>query len=255
MHDRLGKGEDTGVFFKVGQMDMADLDDGVDMVDEEDFGLTAISVTTAEVGAKIILTDKMMRQQTKLNFATVGRQMGDGYKRKRETDGIALFASLNGGTTFGAAAAAFSAANATSVVSIAKTDKMGDDLVIIQHPNAVMRLARDLTTIGSGTLRPMPDGYSARLMTKAWKGYMIWDAPVFETGNIVRDSADDAIGVIKGKDAIGYLESKTFGSEKERDASLRAWEVNYVADYAVFENDDTLGAPLTFDAADPSTSA
>jgi hypothetical protein len=254
-HDRLAQGEDTGVFLKVGQMSMSDLEDGRDMVDEEDIALSTVSVTTAEVGAKIILTDKMMRQQSKLSFNTVGRQMGDAYKRKREDDGISLFSGLNGGTTLGAAAAAFSAANATACVSIAKTQKMGDDLTILQHPNAVMRLAKDLSTIGSGTIRPLPEGYSARLLSKAWKGYQLWDVPVMESGNISRDSSDDAIGVIKAKDAIGYLESKSFSSERERDASLRAWEVNFVADYAAFENDDSLGAPLTFDAANPSTTA
>jgi hypothetical protein len=254
-HDRLGKGEDTGVFLKVGQMSMSDLEDGRDMIDEEEIALSTVSVTTAEVGAKIILTDKMMRQQSKLSFSTVGRQMGDGYKRKREDDGINLFSGLNGGTSLGAAAADFSVANATACVSVAKTQKMGEDLMMIQHPNAVMRLAKDLSTIGSGVIRPLPEGYSARLLSKVWKGYTIWDVPVIESGNISRDSTDDAIGVIKAKEAIGYLESKSFASERERDASLRAWEVNFVADYAAFENDDSLGAPLTFDAANPSTSA
>ena len=150
---------------------------------------------------------------------------------------------------------AFSAANVTAVVGIAKTDKFGDNLSIVQHPNAVMRLAKDLSTIGSGTIRPLPEGYSARLMSKAWRGYQIWDVPVFESGNITRDSSDDAIGAILNDDALGVLTSMAWETEKERDASLRAWEVVTVSDYAAFELDDSRGAPLTYDAADPSTSA
>ncbi len=254
-HFTLKKGEDTGVFPKVGQMSMKNLVQGQDIVDEEEIGMSTVSVTTSEVGAKIVLTDKLLRQNNAVNFRSVGRQLGDGWKRKKEEDLISLFPALNGGTSLGAAAAAFSAANATGCVSIAHTDKMGESLSIIQHPNAVMRLARDLSTIGSGQIRPLPEGFSARMLGRAWSGYRIWDTPVFQTGNITRDSSDDAIGAIINPDALAMLTSMTQTTERERDASLRAWEVVMVGDYSAFELDDTRGAPLTFDAADPSTSA
>lgn len=255
-HFTLKKGHDTFINVKVGQMTISNLTEGVDIVDEEEIGMTTSSVTPGEVGAKVILTYKLLRQNMAASFQMIGKQLGDGMKRIRETDLIALFTSLNGGTNFGAAGAAFSAANATSCVSVAKTDKMGEDMVIIQHPNAVMRLARDLSTVGSGTLRPLPDGFSARMMGKAWRGYQIWDVPVFETGNITRDSSDDAIGVIMDNQAaLGTLESLAPRVEREKDISLRAWEVVITSDYAVFEIDDSLGAGLTYDAADPSTSA
>lgn len=254
-HFSLAKGQDTGVFPKVGQMSMSNLTEGQDIVDEEEIGMTTVSVTPGEVGARIVLTDKLLRQNMAVNFQLVGRQLGDGMKRIKETDLAGLFTSLNGGTNFGAAGAAFSASNVTSVVSVAKTDKMGDNLSIVQHPNSVMRLARDLSTIGSGTIRPLPEGFSERMLGKAFKGYLIWDVPVFETGNITRDSSDDAIGAIMNPDALGMLESMAPSTERERDASLRAWEVVMVADYAAFELDDTRGAGLTYDAADPSTSA
>ena len=254
-HFTLKKGQDTGVFPKVGQMSLSDLTEGQDIVDEEEIGMTTVSVTPSEVGGKVILTDKLLRQNDAVNFQLIGRQLGDAYKRQREEKVISLFSGLNGGTTLGAGGAAFSASNATGCVSIAKTNKFGDDLVIITHPNSVMRLARDLSTVGSGQIRPLPEGFSARLLTRAWKGYQIWDVPVFETANITRDSGDDAIGAIYNPDAMGVLESKPFGTENERDASLRAWEVVVVSDYAAFELDDSRGAPLTFDAVDPSTSA
>jgi hypothetical protein len=250
----LKKGQDTGVFVKVGQMAMSNLTEGEDIVDSEDIGMTTQSVVPSEVGAKVILTDKLLRQNDAVNFQLIGRQLGDGAKRKKEEDLISLFSALNGGTTLGAAAAAFSADNVTAAVSIAKTDKYGDNLAIVQHPNAVMRLARDLSTIGSGQIRPIPEGFSSRMLSRAFRGYLIWDVPIFETGNITRDSSDDAIGAIINPDALAILQSKSFGTERERDASLRAWELVMVSDYAAFELDDTRGAPLTFDAANPSTS-
>jgi hypothetical protein len=249
----LAKGEDTGIFPKVGQMSMSSLNEGEDIVDEEDIGMTTVSITPGEVGAKVILTDKLLRQNIATSFQTIGRQLGDAMKRKRETDLIELFSALNGGSTHGTAGTTFSSANITAVVGIAKSDNYGDNLSIFQHPNAVLILAKELSTIGSG--RPLPEGYSSRLMGRAFKGYQIWDVPVFETGNITRDSDDDAIGAILNDDALGVIQSKAPGIERERDASLRAWEVVMVSDYAAFELDDTRGAPLTYDAADVSTIA
>ena len=248
----LKKGQDTAVFPKGGQMSFSDLQEGTDIVDEEDIGMSTVSVTPSEVGAKIILSDKLLRQNMAVTFQMIGRQLGEGYTRKRENDLISLFSGLD--ASHGAATKSFSSANVTSVVGIAKADKYGDNNAIVHHPNAVMNLASDLSTIGSATIRPLPEGYSARLLSKAFKGFMIWDVPVFETGNITRDSDGDAIGAIINKgDCLGVLQSSSYTTEKERDASLRAWEVVATADYVAFELDDSRGAPLTYDAADPST--
>ena len=43
----LKKGDDTGIFPKVGQMTMSNLTEGQDMVDEEESGMTTISVQTS----------------------------------------------------------------------------------------------------------------------------------------------------------------------------------------------------------------
>ena len=43
-------------------------------------------------------------------------------------------------------------------------------------------------------------------------------------------------------------------TEREKDISLRAWEMVVTADYIAFEIDDERGAPLEYDANDPSTS-
>ena len=47
---------------KVGQMSMSDLVDGQDIIDEEEIGMTTVSLTASEVGAKVILTDKLLRE-------------------------------------------------------------------------------------------------------------------------------------------------------------------------------------------------
>ena len=73
------------------------------------------------------------------------------------------------------------------------------------------------------------------------------NVPIFEDGNISEDAAGDGIGVIADKGAMAYLQSVDTRQERQRDASLRAWEVVMTADYGVFELDDSRGAGLTYD--------
>ena len=122
---------------------------------------------------------------------------------------------------------------------------------MVHHPNAVMRLARDLSTIGTGQTRPLPEGYFASLLGKQWSGYKVWDVPVFETGDITRDASDDAIGAIADKEALAVLRSGVPKTYKDMLHRRRAWELGFVSEWLAFELDDTKGAPITADAVNP----
>ena len=116
----LRKGEKQIDIPKAGQMTASDLVDGIDMTDSEDIDTTVVTATTAEVGLKVIITDKLARQFNQDVFGVVGRQMGDAMARKKDTDAIALFSALNEGTAFGADNKSLSYANASAVIANAK---------------------------------------------------------------------------------------------------------------------------------------
>jgi len=250
----LPKGAKQVTVPKVGQMSMSDLVDGQDIIDEEEIGMTTVDLTASEVGAKIILTDKLVRQSAPNVMSIVGRQLGDGMARKKDTDVHALYSSLNGGTTLGAAAASMSLANTAGAIAYAKANKFGSQVYILQHPNAVFDIAN--TAVTASSTYPVPAGWSAELLGNFFSGLRpLNGVPIFEDGNLSVDSSDDAIGVIADKSALAVLKSVDTRTERQRDASLRATEVVLTADYGVFELDDSRGAALTFDAAAPSTSA
>jgi hypothetical protein len=239
---------------KVGQMTMSDLTDGQDIVDEEEIGMTTVDLTASEVGAKVILTDKLVRQSATNVMSIVGRQLGDGMARKKDTDVHALYSGLNGGTTLGAAAASMSLANVAGAIAYSKANKFGSQTYILQHPNAVFDVAN--TAVTASSTYPVPKGWSEDLLGNFFSGLRpLNGVPIFEDGNLSVDSSDDAIGVIADKSALAVLKSVDTRTERQRDASLRATELVLTADYGVFELDDSRGAPLTFDAAAPSTSA
>jgi hypothetical protein len=239
---------------KVGQMTISDLQDGVDIIDEEDISMTTVDLTASEVGAKVILTDKLVRQSAENVFSIVGRQLGDGMARKKDTDVHALYSGLNGGTTLGAAGATFSLANVAASISYAKANKFGSQLYILQHPNAVFDIAN--TAVTASATYPVPKGWSEDLLGEFFSGLRpLNGVPIFEDGNLSVDASDDAIGVIADKSALCVLKSVDTKTERQRDASLRATELVMTADYGVFELDDSRGAAMTYDAAAITTSA
>jgi hypothetical protein len=250
----LGKGEYQLTIPKVGQMDAEDLVEGVDMVDSEDIDVSTVTATTAEVGLKVIITDTLVQQNNEDVFRIIGRQMGDAMARKKDTDIIALFGSLNGGTKLGADGADLSLANASALIANAKANKFGTDLFIVHHPNAIWKLA---SSIGNTLATyPLPDAFNNPAVSDYYTGVKIAGVPFFEDGNIEKvSSVDSGIGVIADRTAMGHLAARERREERDRDISLRAFEVVVTEDYAVFEVDDTKGAGAQYEIGDPTTSA
>ena len=247
----LGKGEKQVTVPKVGQMTMSNLQDGVDIVDEEDIGMTTVDLTASEVGAKVILTDKLVKQSSDNVFSIVGRQLGDGMARKKDEDVVALYSGF--GTDLGSAGRAMSLANVSAAVAYAKGKNFGSQVYINHHPFAVWDVAN--TAVTASSTYPVPKGWTEDLLGNFFSGLRpLNGVPIFEDGIISIDSSDDAIGVIADKSALAVLKSVDTRTERERDASLRATELVITADYGVFELDDSKGAALTLDAGTPATS-
>jgi hypothetical protein len=235
---------------KVGQMSMSDLVDGQDIIDEEDIGMTTVDLTAAEVGAKIVITDKLSRQSSENVFSIIGRQLGDGMARKKDSDVTDLYSGFS--TDIGAAGRSMSLANVSAAVAYAKGKKFGSQVYIVQHPFAVWDIAN--TAVTASATYPVPAGWSQELLGNFFSGLRpINGVPIFEDGNISIDASDDAIGVVADKTALAVLKSVDTRTERQRDASLRATEVVITADYGVFELDDSKGVALTLDAGTPAT--
>jgi len=248
----LGKGEYKLEIPKVAQMDAEDLVEGQDMIDSEDIDVSTVTATTAEVGLKVIITDTLLRQNNEDVYKIIGRQMGDAMARKKDTDIIALFPSLNGGSPFGDDNINLNLANASAIIANAKSQKFGSDVYVVHHPNAIWNLATDI----GNTLAtyPLPDAFNKPAVKDYYSGVKLSGVPFFEDGNIAKISTSDSgYGVIADRTAMGHLSASGRTEERERDASLRAYEVVVTEDYAVFEVDDTRGAAIRYEIGDPAT--
>jgi len=259
---KLPKGAKQVTVPKVGTMTMSDLVDGQDIIDEEDIGMTTVDLTASEVGAKVILTDKLVRQSAPNVFSIIGRQLGEGMARKKDTDVIALYSALNSGTDLSADGRLMTPANVHAIISQAKANKYGSQVYILHHPNAVAQLSKGAATVATGNagaiaagMGEVTSGWSADLLGNFYSGLRpINNVAIFEDGNIDKVSGvDSGVGVIADKSAMAALTSVDTRTERQRDASLRATEVVMTADYGVFELDDTRGAPVTFEIGDIAT--
>jgi hypothetical protein len=241
---------------KVGQATFSLLTDGVDMTDTQDIGMTTTDLTTAERGAKFILTDKLVRQGNDNTFMMVGKQLGDGLARIKDTDAIALYTNLNGGTKLGADNIDFEIINAAACIAFARANNFPSPVYIVHHPNAVYLLMASMAIVPETAGDPLPGGDAIRQeLLKNFYKMRFDNVSVFQDANIaVESGVDSGIGVIASEQAMAHLQSVGFQRADERDESLRATEVVVIADYGVFELDDGYGAGIQYEIGAPSTS-
>lgn len=255
-HFTLAKGSDTLVVPKVGQISMDPLIEGEDIVSEKDIGMTTVSVSPSEVGGKVIITDKLLRQNSQDIWRIIGRQLGDGMSRRKDRDIIVLFAGLNGGTNLGEAANVLDVHAAGGCIGFAKANRFGpvSELRAVHHPNAILELSKSATTMGAATFASaLSTGFSVDRLKNFYSGITMSGCAFFEDGNIDADANQDGVGAIFDQGAMGIVTGLETNTERERDASLRAWEMVIVSDYGAFEIDDTRGAPMLYDVGAVST--
>jgi hypothetical protein len=247
---RLGKGEKQMTVPKVGQMTFVDLTDGVDITDSQAIGMTTTDLTCSEVGGKVILTDKLVRQEKPDLFKVVGRQMGDAMARKVDEDIIALFDGFSNAA--GASGAGLNFRSFAACVAWMKKQKAPRPYAFVHHPYAIFNLMRDTSKIGAAAGNTIPHGYSEDLLKDFWN-ITIDHVGVFDDGNITAGVASK--GAMFSREALVYIESLAPNVERERDASLRATEIVMVSDYGCFELDDDYGVEAQYSSATPSTSS
>ena len=254
-HFKLAKGEKSITIPFTAKATANALTDGVDMADSAAIGFSSTSLTTSEVGIKFIVSDKLVRQANDDIFRIVGRQGGEALARKADVDIIALFdgfsvASASTGTNV---TMAFFMNTITRLeAGIGSTGEPAPmPYACVLHPYNVAAL-RNAAAVAGGTTYPWEDGYSQDMLRK-WLDVVIGDVPVFKDANISITAASTTTkGAMFSKSAMAYVESQSPNIERERDASLRATEINFVTDYGVFELKDGFGVEMQYYAPTPS---
>ncbi len=251
-------GEVTKVYF--GIVTAHALAEGVDMTASETMSDTLVTITPAEVGCKLIVTDKLVRDDNEDIKSAAGRILGNAMEVKRDTDLLALFASAatalgSGGTaTLGQYAAARAILKGNSV---ANGGPAPGGLVGVLHPYVTLDIVDVLTPIIPTAGTAMSQSVSGSMMEEVVRNYgvgRLFGMPIIEDGNITPAAGTCHGGVFASGEggAIILATANEWSVEPERDASLRATELNIVGEYGVGYYLSNWAVDMNHDAATPA---
>ncbi len=238
LHD--GKNINIPVF---GIVTVRNLTEGVDNTVDETMTDTLVTVTPGEVGAKIILTDKLVRDNQEDVKAAAGRLLGEAYALKEDQDLLGQFTSA--GTTLGAGGAATMGQIAAGRATIrgnpeAKGGPWMGSLAFVQHPYVTLDMIDIITPLvpiaGSASAAAAWSGGAEDALTTGTIG-RLFGMPVIEAGNIdittIASTSKGGVFATGMGSAIIQAVAHDWEIEPERDASLRATELNIVGEYGV----------------------
>jgi len=217
-----------------------DLTEGTDMGATE-VSTSSVSVAVGEVGAQVVLTD-LAAMGAGNPADELGTVLGNAIATKIDKDLIALFDGFS--TSFGATTEELTVAHLFKAAATLRNNKATGTLACVLNPLAAYNLKANLTNTFAN-----PNG--GDLQNEAMRtGYVgsVAGIDVYESANVAVDGAGDSKGAVFSPEALAIAIKRDFNLEVQRDASLRANELNATAVYGVAELDDSYGVELYVDA-------
>ena len=219
------------------------LTEGVDMSNPQTMVDTNVPITPAEVGAQILITDKVVRDNQEDVIRAAGVILGNSMVVKRENDLLTLIASatttLGGASTtltLGIIAASQALLSGNAIASGGPAPK---PYVFIHHPFALLDIVDVFTPLGAVAGTPLAAAGAAGSLAddylrNYWVG-RIFGMNVYESGNFTIASTGVKGGVFASGRGGGLVlvTAKEWDIKPDPDPSLRATELNIVGEYGV----------------------
>jgi len=252
---KKGKGSTVNVPYW-GLLTASTLTEGVDMANSETLEDTNVQITLNEVGAKVILTDNLIEDDQEEVRGVAGTLLGNALGLKRDQDlnllldnGTTSLCGTGNPLTIGhiAAARALLQGNATSTGG-----PCPGPYTVILHPFQTLDLVDVMIPVLPASEYPGPasGGLPDEILRQYTIGRLL-GMNIVEDGNIDFVSTDDIKGGVIGPQSIILAMAREWSVEPERDASLRAWELNCVGRYGVANYLNGWTVELFSDAAAP----
>lgn len=218
----------------------ADLTEGTDMSSTR-VNTSSVSVTVGEVGAQVVLTD-LAAMGAGNPADELGTVLGNAIATKIDKDLIALFDGF--GTSFGATTEELTVAHLFKAAATLRNKKVTGSMACVINPLAAYSLKASLTNTFAN---PAGGDLQNEAMRNGYVG-SIAGIDVYESANVAVDGNGDCKGAVFAPEALAIAIKRDFNLEVQRDASLRANELNATAVYGVAELDDDFGVELLVDA-------
>jgi N4-gp56 family major capsid protein len=225
-------------------IDAAGVADGTDLSNTA-FNTTSKTITAAEVGVMVELTDLAAESATDDVAAAIGRQIGDAMAKKVDTDLAALFSGFS--NQINKAEAAVTVDDLFKAAATLRANQAPGNYVAVLHPYQAYDLKSQLTNAGATMSHSLSDVGNTALMD----GFIgrIAGVDIFESTVITGDSAGAFVGGVMTQDALGYMVKRDMRIETERNASKRSLEIVGSMAYGVSELFDQYGVGIASDAS------
>jgi hypothetical protein len=224
----------------------SNLTDGTDLSTNTAFNTTSVTMTAAERGARITLTDLAKESAQEDVAAAIGRQLGEAMVNKVDGEIAALFPSFS--NRVGAAGDGITAETIFKAVGQLRSQNARGQVFVVLHPFQAMDLKIQLAGAGN-TNMSNPPVVGNQVLTTGVVGN-IGSAIILESNNVGKDTNDSVsgtgnfVGCAFTQDAIGYMVKRNIRVESQRDASLRADEIIGSMAYSTAELFDEYGVGI-----------
>jgi len=179
---------------------------------------TLFTVTPTVSGIHILITDRVSARLSKVAYAKTGQLGQNAIQRKKDDDGLAVFAGAT--TTLAGAGVSLTSGHIAAAghrITSNTTEPGYPPLRFVAHGFQIKDLYDEIAA-GVGTY-PVPEGMTARVFTEKFRG-MIAGVEVFEDGNIAIDASDDARGGVFAMDGIVLVQGRSPRAETRREPDI-----------------------------------
>ena len=203
-----------------------------DAGENSDLSSTAIStdkadITLTEAGIMTTLTDMARNHSVSNVVADLGKLFGEAIAKRHDRALTGLFSSFT--SSIGAAQDEIEVKDLFEAYATLKANAVPGPYFGVFNPKAIYNVKKTLTNT---FVNPNPANVVNQAMTEGFIG-RIAGIDIFESSNVVEDSATGVTNAVFSRDALGLAVAQNINIETQRDASLRAEEVVASTRYGV----------------------
>ena len=228
------------------------LTEGVDLSSVQQLATNTLQLTPAEHGILVTLSNRLIRRQGDSSVVTVaGRQIGSSLRRRMAKDVISLYDGFS--KSIVGASAGMDITHFRGAAAYLLTDNnssFGPAPMPLQAALHIEQISDIVADLSDTAPRGTTTGITEELINRWWRGSdKLYGIPIFHSGNIERDTSDDAKGAIFASGALYMVIANDSDVTEEDDNSLRAREYGIFQEWAEGERADPHGVEVYSDAA------
>lgn len=203
-----------------------------DVGENAEISMTQIStdkadITLTEAGIAAKVTDMSRNHSTSNVIADLGKLFGEAIAKRHDRALTGLFSSFT--SSIGAAQDEIEVKDLFEAYATLKANAVPGPYFGVFNPKAIYNVKKTLTNT---FVNPNPANVVNQAMTEGFIG-RIAGIDIFESSNVVEDSATGVTNAVFSRDALGLAVAQNINIETQRDASLRAEEVVASTRYGV----------------------